>query len=75
MGICTARDVTVCTRFSFGRLSRVTIRAVSTRRTVAMINGREIAGRNFYAIYGAALCAARRKVYIVDGCDWGLLIA
>jgi hypothetical protein len=39
------------------------------------MNGHEIAGRNFYAIYGAALCAARRKVYNVDTCDRGLLIA
>jgi hypothetical protein len=75
MEICFVKDVTVCTRFSLGRLLRVTIRAVSTRRTVAVINGHGIAGRNLYAINGAALCAARRTVYIVDGCDAGLLIA
>jgi hypothetical protein len=60
-------------------VSLVASRAFSTRRTVASMIGRELAGRNFPAICGATLCAVRRKVCDVDACrvfvvDQGLVM-
>jgi hypothetical protein len=52
-------------------VSLVASRAVSIRRTVASVNGRELAGRNFPAMCGATLCAVRRKVSDVDACESG----
>jgi hypothetical protein len=44
----------------------------TTRRTVASMNGRETAGRNFHVIYVATLCAVRRKVYHVEASGAGV---
>jgi hypothetical protein len=54
-----------------GKVFLVASRAVSTRRTVASMNGRELAGRNFSAICGATMWAVRRKVCDVDACESG----